>query len=89
MQNEIPNGDLLPHHQIPYSKCPKYKCHALTTEQLEEITLKAAKKAVELAKTEAYMVTGNFVITKVGYLIGFILTGIALYLLKTGIIDIK
>lgn len=89
MPSEYLDSEVLPHHTIPYHRCPKYEYHTLTVEQVEEITSLAAKKAVELAKTEAYMVTGNFVITKVGYLIGFILTGIALYLLKTGILDIK
>jgi hypothetical protein len=89
MPEEYHDSEVLPHHKIPYNRCPKYECHALTLEQVEEITDLAAKKAVELAKTEAYMVTGTFVITKAGYLIGFLLTGIALYLLKIGVIDIK
>ena len=89
MPSEYLDSEVLPHHKIPYSRCPKYECHALTIDQIEEITELAAKKAIELAKIEAYTVTGNFVITKIGYLLGFIITGVTLYLLKVGIIDIK
>lgn len=91
----MPNDDcteddtLCPYDRVPYDRCPKYEYHALTVDQVEEITTLAAKKAVELAKVEAYIVTGSFVITKMGYLVGFIITGVALYLLKIGVIDIE
>lgn len=89
MPEESDTTEVLPHYKIPYSRCPKYDCHALTTAQLEEITLQAAKKAVELVKTEAYVATGTFVITKVGYIVGFTLISIIMYLTKAGIIEWK
>lgn len=97
LEDRLEEVKMLSFTNIPYDKCPKYACHELTNAQIEEIVQrvaekaahKAAHRAVELIKVEAYTATGSFVITKVGYVVGFLLLGIGTYLLKMGIIDIK
>jgi hypothetical protein len=71
-----------------FSQCPRYDKHELSDEQIEEIAERAAKKAIEMAKTEFYTDVGHTVINKFYWLVGIVVAGSFLWLNSKGFIKL-
>jgi hypothetical protein len=70
--------------EASFRYCPKFDLHELSEEQIEDIASKAAKKAVELAKTDMYQGVGKAVVGWVFYVIGAAAIGLFVLGVKLG-----
>lgn len=71
-----------------FADCPRYDKHELSEDQIETIAERAAKKAIDYAKSEFYQDVGHTVMGKLYWLIGVVVVGIVVGLAKLGWIRI-
>jgi hypothetical protein len=67
-----------------FMSCPKYERHDLTNTQIEEITERAAVKAVQLAEDRMYKGVGKKVVGMLFYTVGVVSFGVFAYAVSKG-----
>jgi len=64
--------------------CPRYDKHELSAEQIDLIATTAARKAVELAKTDMYNGIGKTVVNYIFWIVGIASVGLFVFAVKMG-----
>jgi len=67
-----------------FKMCPKFAVHELTEHQIEDITDRAARKAVALAKSDMYQGVGKVVIGWIFWIVGVGAVGLFALFVKLG-----
>jgi hypothetical protein len=67
-----------------FKMCPKFDLHELSEEQIDDITTKAAKKAIELAKADMYQGVGKAVVGWIFWIVGVGAVGLFVLAVKMG-----